>query len=144
MTVTSPFALASKPGTWSATRSVKRKAPRSARSHSALAVMTLVFEYKSHSVSSRAETRVPSVRASPSDLKSLVLKLFEEVAELAPPSDRDLGPGIAALGDVARDHLHEALQRLGIEAQRRRIGDGQREGHGVLARLKARQRSAGV
>ena len=44
MIVMSPLPLASKPGTWSATRSVKRRAPRSARIHTAHAVMTLVLE----------------------------------------------------------------------------------------------------
>ena len=44
MIVMSPLPLASKPGTCSATVSVKRSAPRSTSSHTAQAVMTLVFE----------------------------------------------------------------------------------------------------
>jgi hypothetical protein len=57
--------LASNPGTCSAIVSVKRSIPRSTSSHTAHAVITFVFEYSSHNVSSAAGCRVGSRVASP-------------------------------------------------------------------------------
>jgi hypothetical protein len=70
MRVIPPLPLASKPGTCSAIVSVNRNAPRSTSNHTAHAVMTLVFEYSSHSVSSAAGCRDGSRLASPNVLTS--------------------------------------------------------------------------
>ena len=74
--------------------------------------MTLVFEYSSHSVSSLAGLA--------GVFEARVAEGAEE-RELAVPRHRDLGARIAALGDVPRDDLDEALERLRIEAERRRM-----------------------
>jgi hypothetical protein len=49
--------------------------------------------------------------------------------KLPAPGDRDLGRGVAAFGQMARDDLNEAIERLGIEAEGDRVGWGEGNGH---------------
>ena len=104
----SPLPLASKPGRCAATRSVNESAPRSTRIQTAQAVMTLVLEKSSQSVSSRAACAIR--------LDARVAEALEQ-GELAVASHRDLRAGIPAGRDVAVDQLGEAFERGGGEAQ---------------------------
>jgi hypothetical protein len=60
-------------------------------------------------------------------------------SELAVAGERDLGSRVPALGEVARDQLLEAVERRGVQTERRRGGGGERESHGDLL-----TRTAGV